>query len=153
MGRHSFFPYPIRVTPTKQDARGSYQAHEHFDRTRNDVRATLRHMTSPDVYDLTTWHPPDSDFAILLQLLVGPSDGPGEESFDLTVCTPGWLMTRVQEEGIVDARHTLVVDAFDYGALFRFLNRRVSDCEGETWEAIAQKLSRLGHWEFEDYRE
>ncbi len=62
-------------------------------------------------------------------------------------------MTRVQEEGIVDARHTLVVDAFDYAELLRFLDRRVSACEGETWDATAQKLSRLGHWEFEDYRE
>jgi hypothetical protein len=31
--------------------------------------------------------------------------------------------------------------------------RRVANCEGDTWQQVALKVGRLGHWEFEDYRE
>jgi hypothetical protein len=39
-------------------------------------------------------------FSFLARLVVGPADGPGEESFDLTVCSPEWLSARSKETGI-----------------------------------------------------
>ena len=33
-----------------------------------------------------------------VQLLAGPADGPGEESFELTVCSPEWLAVRAGPE-------------------------------------------------------
>lgn len=55
--------------------------------------------------------------------------------------------------GIVDARHHLVVDAYDYEELERYLHERVSACVGEAWNDVASQVGRLGKWEFEDYRE
>ena len=90
---------------------------------------------------------------LLARLMVGPNDGPGEESFDVEVCTPEWLARRCAAEGFVDGRHTVVttVDAFTEDGLRSFLARRVETLSGETWHEVAGKVARLGFWEFEDY--
>jgi hypothetical protein len=51
---------------------------------------------------------PDKD-AFLLRMLVGPDDGPGEESFDVLVCTPGWLVRAVSDERPQIGRRRLIV--------------------------------------------
>ncbi len=117
------------------------------------MKAALRHIMSFDVPDLAAWTPPTADFAIGIRLLVGPDGEEGEESFDLTVCSPGWLVARVRDECVVDARHHLVVENFDYRLLAGYLERRVEACRGSSWDDVAQQLARLGYWEFEDYRE
>jgi Immunity protein 8 len=116
------------------------------------MRATLLRLHSPDVHDLSSWSP-DGDFGILVQLLVGPVGGPGEESFDITLCTAGWLAARARKERIVDARHHVIVHAYDYDLVEQYLRARVAALEGSTWDEVAERLGRLGHWEFEDYRE
>ena len=42
----------------------------------------------PDVGKLRTYTPPAAAFAVLVQLMVGPSEGEGEQSFDVLVCSP-----------------------------------------------------------------
>jgi len=116
------------------------------------MKAAIRRLHSPDVFDLATWRPPEQDFGILVQMLVGPADRPGEESFDVTVCTAGWLAGLARADRVVDARHHLVVDQYDFDELEKYLQDRVSACDGSSWDAVAEELSRLGRWEFEDYR-
>lgn len=116
------------------------------------MRAALRHIHSPDVHDLRTWVP-EEDFAVLLQLMVGPDGSDGEESFALTLCTPGWLAEQASRQGIVDCRHHVVVADYDYGAIESYFLRRVAACEGATWPDVATQVGRLGLWEFEDYAE
>jgi hypothetical protein len=106
-----------------------------------------------DVPDLAEWTPSTDDFAVGVRLLVGPDGEEGEESFDLTVCSAGWLAARVRDEFIWDARHHLAVEHFDYRRLADYLQRRVEACQGSSWDEVSEKLARLGHWEFEDYRE
>ncbi len=43
--------------------------------------------------------------------------------------------------------------SFDFAMLRKFVERFVRGCEADSWDELADKLSRLGHWEFEDYRE
>lgn len=117
------------------------------------MRAVLRWLHSPDVYDLRSWSPEEAKFAILVQLMVGPDGALGEESFDVTVCTPTWLAEWVRDEGVIDARHHIVVDRYDYLRLERYLHERVAACEGASWEEVATQVARLGRWEFEDYSE
>jgi hypothetical protein len=117
------------------------------------MRAVARHVIfEPDPRSL-----PDDPARFVLQarLLVGTSDGPGEEAFDLTVCTPEWLAGRVRNEGIVSGLHLLIIDAdtFDERAVRSWLERRVSAIEGTSWGELAARLSRIGWWEFEDYIE
>jgi hypothetical protein len=116
------------------------------------VRAVVRSIhLIPDPRDL----PADpAEFVLLALMLVGPRDGPGEESFTLTVCTPEALARRCATEGFVDGRHTIVttVDAFSEPGLRSFLTRRVENLSGQTWPEVAQGVARIGLWEFEDHR-
>jgi hypothetical protein len=94
-------------------------------------------------------------FSLRARMIVGPPDTPGEESFDLTVCTPEWLSAACRQAGgILNPRHHLVVtfEEFDQTALKTWLSARVQEVEAETWTEIGERLGRLGYWEFEDYR-
>ncbi|HUO69300.1 MAG TPA: Imm8 family immunity protein [Solirubrobacteraceae bacterium] len=117
------------------------------------MKAELRRLHSPDVDDLRTWIPDDAEFALLVQAMVGPSGSPGEESFDLTVCTGGWLAARAEAIGVVDARHHLVVAEYSYDDIESYLARRINACEAAAWPAVAALVGRIGQWEFEDYKE
>jgi len=114
--------------------------------------AELKRLHSPDVLDLRSWLPASDEFAILVQILAAPQGSPGEESFDVTVCSTAWIAQRAREERIIDGRHHLVVDHFDYDRLYQYISGYVSSCEGPTWQDVALRLGRLGRWEFEDYR-
>jgi hypothetical protein len=115
--------------------------------------AELKGLHSPDVADLRDWTPETDEFAVLLQIVAGPPGTPGAESFDVTLCSPTWVAARTAEAKVIEGCHLLVVQEYDYDLIHDYLSRRVSTCEGESWREVAQKLSRLGRWEFEDYRE
>jgi hypothetical protein len=79
----------------------------------------------------------------------------GEESFDVTVCSPEWLAQACRRVGgIYNPRHHLVVNLadFDARALEKWLSARVQEVQADTWSEIGERLGRLGYWEFEDYR-
>ena len=119
-----------------------------------EVRAEVRQFHSPDIADLAGYAPPDpTSFAFLLQVMAGPKQGEGEESFDVEVCTPTWLSERLRNEGVVMGRHHLIVADYDWNRISAFITKWVANCEGDTWQQLALKLGRLGHWEFEDYLE
>jgi hypothetical protein len=84
--------------------------------------------------------------------MVGPSPGDGEESFDVTVCTPQWLHDKCEREGILIGRHHIVVLGYNYEAIQSAVRRLVERCSGATWREIAVKVSRIAYWEFEDYQ-
>lgn len=75
-----------------------------------------------------------------------------EESFDVLVCTPTWLARVVATEGPQVGRHRLIVEKLNLHEAKLFLLRQVERLEAPTWPELAAKLSRLGYWEFEDYR-
>ena len=86
--------------------------------------------------------------------LVGPADGLGDETFDVTVCTPEWLAQACRTRGgIYDARHHVVVtmEQFDERAMHDWFEARVRRVEGDDWNEIGNRLARLGFSEFEDY--
>jgi hypothetical protein len=115
------------------------------------MRAKLRSLESFDVDDLEHWTPPEGGWSIGLRAMVGPDDDIGEESFDFALCNPTWLASRTVEERFVSGRHTYFTDSFDWAAVHEFVRKRVETCEGASWPEVAEKLSRLAHWEFEDY--
>jgi hypothetical protein len=118
------------------------------------LRAEIRRLHSPDLFDLRHDSPtPPDDFSVLIQILVGPAGGPGEESFDVLVVTPKYLARRVAQQGPVCGRHLLVVESFDYASIEEWIRRAVHSCEGSTWSEVALRIARIGHWEFEDYTE
>lgn len=116
------------------------------------MRAVLRDLIfSPDPRTL----PGDpAGFAFGVQLLIGPADGPGEESFELTVCSPEWLADQCRSGQPVNGLHHVIVgwDTYDERVLRGWLEARVHAVEAATWGGLASQLCFLGDWEFENYR-
>lgn len=116
------------------------------------MRSKLVRLHSPDVDDLQTYVPVQEDcFAFLLQIIVAPEGGAGEESFDAFVCTPRWLCENYAPSDVVIGSHKLIVFRYDYKSLHDFVVDRVNAASGDTWQQVARRLSSLGRWEFEDY--
>ena len=113
----------------------------------------LKRLHSPDVLDLDN---PTMDqsgpFCVLVQAMFGPEGGEGEESFDILVCNPAWVAQRAAK-GVFSGRHHLVVLNLNAVAIRTFLIESAKACSAATWDEVAQKLARIGKWEFEDYIE
>lgn len=116
----------------------------------SSVRAEVRRFHSPDAHDLSTYVPVNDDFEILVQVMAGPAGAAGEESFDVLVCSASRIAARAAG-GPTFCDHTIVCETFDWPAVRRLLLGRVQAIEGPTWEAVAARLSRIGHWEFDQY--
>jgi len=117
------------------------------------MRAEIKRIHSPDVKDLRSFIPEEKDsFCVLLQLMMGPKGQMGEESFDLQVCTPKWLLSRYRNDDVMFGRHLLIVFEYNYNLIIDALQKYCDTCVGETWNEIAVQLSRVAKWEFEDYQ-
>lgn len=118
------------------------------------MRAELKRLHSPDTFDLAHFVPEDpTSFAILLQAMIGPAGEAGEESFSIQVCTPRWLEQNLPRDEVLVARHMLLTHEYDLGKIVAAITKFLSTCTGASWQEIGEKVSRLGYWEFEDYRE
>lgn len=116
------------------------------------MHAELKYLHSPDALNLQNYVPDDPEcFQVLLQAIVGPHKGEGEESFDFLVCTPRWLEKELLDKGFVFGRHRLIVGRYDYNLLWQTISDLCTSVKGADWEAIGNKLSSFGHWEFENY--
>jgi hypothetical protein len=116
------------------------------------IYAELKSIISPDIIDLKSYFPEDPEsFSFMLQLLIGPKNQDGAESFQVEVCTPQWLSQHFAEEEIIIGRHYLIVFEYNYERLINRINKYLQLCSGETWKDVAEKVGRLGLWEFEDY--
>jgi hypothetical protein len=121
------------------------------ERIAEQMNGEVRSIYSYEVDDLDNWTPSGENWSLGIRLVAGPAGEPGEESFDLTVCTGAWLAAKARDAGVFDARHHLVVARYDWPMVDAYLRRRVSSCPGSSWSDVAEKLSRLGFWEFEDF--
>lgn len=115
------------------------------------MRAKLKSLSSLDV-DLATFAPDDEAFCIAVIAEIGPLGESGAEIFQFQVCSPGWLSIELESDAIVSGRHRFFMKRYNYDALEAYVMKRVRQAEGADWCSVAEKLARLGHWEFEDYR-
>ena len=115
------------------------------------MKLKIKVVHSPDIDYLENYQPETADnFGFFLQLLIGPADDKGKESFDLMVCTPKWFAEQYPEGQIMMGIHYLFMSEYNYDDLMRWLEGYVASCSSETWDKSAEKLSHLGRWEFEN---
>ena len=118
------------------------------------MRAELKTIFSLEVDDLAGFSPDDpSHFSVTMRLICRPADDVGEESFDVTVCSPSWIAQMVEDHRPRLVRHRIVIDRYDWVAIEQYIRQYVNGCSGSGWAEVAAKLARLGHWEFEDYQD
>ena len=116
------------------------------------ITPKIRAFHSPDVDDLEGYRPLGDEFALLLQMLIGPDGGEGEEAFDVQVVSPAWLERCYAGDGLAGGDGRLLVFGYDWSRIESYLQKRVSACTGSDWQEVAGKLSRFSRWEFEDYQ-
>jgi hypothetical protein len=59
----------------------------------------------------------------------------------------------VEQDGTAELmRHTLLVRKYDLDEITKTITDYIDQCEGNDWMEIAQKLSRVFAWEYEDYQ-
>lgn len=116
------------------------------------MNAELKRLHSPDIYDLESFKPENPEvFGFLLQAMIGPEGKDGEESFDIEVCTPRWLEETYGIDAAIIGRHHLIVREYNYEKIVSTIKSFLRHCSGDSWSEVAEKVSRLGRWEFEDY--
>lgn len=114
----------------------------------------IKNIISPDVIDFNNYWPEDEEsFSFLITVLVGPRGAAGEESFNVVVCTPKWLLNKYDENELILGKDKLIVFRFDMNRILARIRKLFDNCSGNDWNDIAMKLSRIGHWEFENYQE
>lgn len=117
------------------------------------MNASIRSVYSSDL-DVETYLPADPlDDGQWIRLLIGLKDGPGEESFDVLVCTPRWLAREIERDGMQLVRHALVMDRFDLRRAIERLHHEVGVASGSTWQQVLLSLVQIGRWEFADYHD
>ncbi|HEX9502999.1 MAG TPA: immunity 8 family protein [Patescibacteria group bacterium] len=117
------------------------------------MQSEVKSIISAEIVDFNTYRPIDEkSFSFLLMVAVGPKGTMEEELFDIEVCTPKWLMDNHNLGEMVLGQHKLIVFEFDMQRILEKVKRLFDSCSGKDWNEIAIKLSRIGHWEFEDYR-
>lgn len=84
-------------------------------------------------------------------MYVGPQGEPGEERFQLTVCTPSALADQLRQHPFLIGRHWLFVPELHPAEVAKWLSDRIAVLEAPTWTELAEKIGRIGEWEFEDY--
>lgn len=120
------------------------------------MRCKLIGLHSPDIgnVNLSVWLPEVEDcFGILVQMFVDADILGNEESFDFILCTPKWLAEEYQDREVVMLRHHIMVHRYDYDVLHKRLTKLINTIDVASWNDAADKIGRVAHWEFEDYRE
>lgn len=102
-------------------------------------------------FSLEDYKPEENDcFNLWVNLKVGPTDETGTNYFQVNVCTPEWLCKHHWVPELM--RHTLLVRKYDLDEITKTITDYIDQCEGDDWMEIAQKLSRVFAWEYEDYQ-
>jgi hypothetical protein len=113
------------------------------------MRAEVKFFEWPDC-DRTGVGVADVESALMV-FVAGPVDEPGEGTFQITVCTPDGLRDLVRRDSVVVGRHHLFVERINPDQAEAFVRDRLRRLTAETWTELAEKIGRLGYWEFEDY--
>jgi hypothetical protein len=112
----------------------------------------VKNIMSTEVFDLENYRPDDYEsFSFLVTVRVGPKGEDGSDIFYLDICTPKWLLDN-QYDDFVIGKGKLIVFRCDMKIILSRIRGLFDGCVGKDWNEIAIKLSRIGLWEFEDYR-
>jgi hypothetical protein len=118
------------------------------------ISAQVKRISTWEGDDLESHVPQDTQkFSVLVRAVVGPRGDEGEESFDINVCTPLWLEEQVEREGFVLGTHRLFVKTYDTAQIKELITKFIERYSGDSWQDVAEKISRIGHWESEEYKQ
>jgi len=83
--------------------------------------------------------------------MIGTRGQEGADTFLTEICTPDWITEECDRQDGVWGYGKLTVTQWDFKIIRTRIERYVASCSGENWREIAQQLSKIGTWEFENY--
>ena len=117
------------------------------------MKVEIKSFISPDILDFKNFEPTNKEsFSFLLELVVGVKGKVGGDLFSIEVSTPKWLLENYKKEEILFCRHRIIVFEYDINRIINKIENHFESVTGNSWEEIANKISRIAHWEFEDYK-
>ncbi|MFC5701471.1 Imm8 family immunity protein [Cohnella faecalis] len=90
------------------------------------------------------------DFLLSGTACIGTKESSACDNFDFTVISPKALDRKLNTTNLINGRACFIVKDFDIKLLKERIDDIISNCLGETWEEIAQKLSPYFYWEYEN---
>ncbi len=113
----------------------------------------IKNFMSPDILDFKNFVPTDKkSFSFLLEFEIGIKEKKGGDLFSIEVCTPQWLIENYQSSDIVFCNNKLIVFEYNIENIINEIKRYLRSITGSTWEDIATQISKVAHWEFENYK-
>ena len=104
--------------------------------------------------NIRTWEPDDpGTIAEVVHLDIGEKSKKSSDTFSIRVATPAGLSTLEARDGILAIRPLLVMQRYDFGDLWNWLESTVAKCEKEDWLASVESLRRYFDWEYDNYKE
>ena len=118
------------------------------------MKAKVKDLISLEIEDaLENFYPADpNNFGTWVRMMIGPDDSVGAESFDVLICTLTWLNTEYSERRIFWGKNMLILFRYDLDEIKLHISKYVQNLSGDDWGTLAQKLSKVGEWEFENYQ-
>jgi len=118
------------------------------------MKAILKEFYSLDIIEpLKDFRPLKTDnFGFWARMIVSEKNKGGDESFDIMICTPTWLIENHNKSDLLFGRHYLIVFEYNYQKIYSKINNFIDCIKGDSWEEIALKIGTIGRWEFEDYQ-
>ncbi|SAL04281.1 immunity 8 family protein [Caballeronia ptereochthonis] len=117
------------------------------------MKAVLKSVDTGSSVAFEAYWPEDQEcFGVWLTVLIGPDDSEGGHYYQILVCTPEWIKKEYLHMGAAWGRHMLIVSSFDSDRIKSEINQYLEGCTGKDFGEIAQKVARIGAWEFEDYQ-
>jgi hypothetical protein len=116
------------------------------------MRAELKNFFSSDVNIESYWPEDEKNFGFWVSALIGPHNQPGTEIFQILICTPDWLKEHHTKDKFIWGRNMLIVFSYDIDEIKKFIQQYMENCTAEDWPSLARKISKIGAWEFEEYK-
>lgn len=92
------------------------------------------------------WEPDDAfDVDFWMNFTIGP-DATGGDNFQVHIVTPNNL------HGKDSDRHAIVMLEYSWPSVLAEVEGMLEKCQGSTWLEMSEELSRLMHWEYDNYK-
>src|SRR5262245_31855294 len=109
----------------------------------------LKSLHSPDLPQ--GQEPADpADAAVLVEASIGPKGAPGAELFSFVAITSRALARHQRTRW---GRCYLIVNHVSWESVEAAVHNLLSQCSGDNWAQVAERLNREMHWELEAHRE
>jgi len=105
--------------------------------------------------NIRNWQPENpKNFVISLIIDLGEkgkSKKQGSDEFYIWIATPIGLTMINSNQGIISDCPLLVVEEYDWNLIWNNIEKKVSKCEANSWNASAERLSHYFNWEYDNY--